>query len=50
MFDEQPIHRLVSDFKEDLNHSRAIELETFHARGRWQKAAEILCRMLSPLL
>ncbi|KKO51025.1 cardiolipin synthase [Paenibacillus sp. DMB20] len=50
MFDKKPISRLVSDFQEDLANSLLIDAKTFHNRGRRQKAAEILCRMLSPML
>lgn len=50
MFNKRPIDDLVADFEEDLRNSRPIEWESFHKRGGRQKAAEILCRMLSPLL
>lgn len=50
LFDQQPIDRLAADFREDLKHSRLIDAEAFRQRGRRQKAAEILSRMLSPLL
>lgn len=50
LFDQLPIERLVADFKEDLKQSRLMDPEVFRQRGRWQKAAEILCRMLSPML
>ncbi|MFI2857955.1 cardiolipin synthase [Paenibacillus sp. JSM ZJ436] len=50
MFDPQPIGHLVADFQEDLTHSKEIDEEAFHKRGRAQKAAEIFCRMLSPML
>lgn len=50
MFDKEPIDRLVEDFEKDLENSRLIDEEAFHKRSRSQKAAEILCRMLSPML
>ncbi|NMO95727.1 cardiolipin synthase [Paenibacillus lemnae] len=50
MFDKKPIDHLVADFEEDLTNSKAIDEEAFHERGRAQKAAEIFCRMLSPML
>ncbi|GAB6926992.1 cardiolipin synthase [Paenibacillus sp. JCM 10914] len=50
LFDQQPIDRLVSDFEEDLRHSKQIDAQAFQHRGRWQKSKEILCRMFSPLL
>lgn len=50
LFDKEPINHLVSDFEEDLRNSSMIDARKFHERGRFQKASEILCRMLSPLL
>ncbi|MDP4098937.1 cardiolipin synthase [Paenibacillus sp. P96] len=50
LFSKEAIDRLVRDFEEDLQHSRPIDHEEFANRSRIQKIAEILTRMLSPLL
>ncbi|MNW31175.1 Major cardiolipin synthase ClsA [compost metagenome] len=44
------IQQLEQDFKRDLEHSSAIVSERFKERPRIQKTAEVLARMLSPLL
>ncbi|MBP2000696.1 cardiolipin synthase [Paenibacillus shirakamiensis] len=50
LFDKTPIERLSSDFENDLQVCRPIFLREFSHRPRLQKGAEILARMLSPLL
>ncbi|HEY2493137.1 MAG TPA: cardiolipin synthase [Paenibacillus sp.] len=50
LFEQEPIAHLVHDFEEDLKVCSEMQLETFRHRTRLQKAEEILCRMLSPLL
>lgn len=50
LFSDEAIQRLARDFAEDLQHSRLIDYEQFSKRPRLHKAAEMLSRMLSPLL
>ncbi|AWB43620.1 cardiolipin synthase [Paenibacillus sp. CAA11] len=50
LFDQGPIRRLMDDFEQDLLDSRPMELGEFSRRPRLQKGAEIMARMLSPLL
>lgn len=50
LFDRKPIERLEKDFLHDLSNSREIEYEEFTARPRRQKGAELIARLLSPLL
>lgn len=50
LFDQAPILRLMNDFEVDLTHCRPISLREFAKRPRLQKGAEMLTRMLSPLL
>ncbi len=50
LFEQTSINRLVSDFEEDLRYCSAIQLESFLSRPFLHKRAEMLCRMLSPLL
>ncbi|RUT30608.1 cardiolipin synthase [Paenibacillus zeisoli] len=50
LFDQAPIRRLMNDFEVDLTHCRPISLREFSKRPRMQKGAEMLTRMLSPLL
>jgi cardiolipin synthase len=50
LFSKAAISRLVRDFEEDLRNSSPIDNEEFSNRPRIHKAAEMLTRMLSPLL
>lgn len=50
MFDQEPISRLSRDFEQDLTDSKPIVLQEFARRSRRQKGAEMLARLLSPLL
>ncbi|MEF2967592.1 cardiolipin synthase [Paenibacillus sp. M1] len=50
LFDPKPISGLAQDFERDLADSRRIPLQEFARRPRRQKAAELLARLLSPLL
>ncbi|WP_458463767.1 phospholipase D-like domain-containing protein, partial [Paenibacillus sp.] len=50
LFETSSIDRLVSDFERDLGECSQIETRVFQERSRWQKGAEMLSRMLSPLL
>ncbi|WP_435922204.1 cardiolipin synthase [Paenibacillus sp. DYY-L-2] len=50
MFDPEPISRLSRDFEQDLSDSRLIVPQKFSRRPRRQKLAEMLARLLSPLL
>jgi len=50
LFEQSSIDRLVKDFKEDMSQSHQIVTEEFQARPFRHKLAEVLCRMLSPLL
>lgn len=50
MFDQETIIKLTKDFEEDLSESFPIDLLEFSRRSRWQKGAEIVARLLAPLL
>lgn len=50
LLDQARIKDLANQFEEDLQDSRPIELRDFHNRSLWQKGAEMLARMLSPML
>lgn len=50
LFDEESITELITDFQHDLEDSRQIQLQTFQLRPRLQKGAELLARLISPLL
>ncbi|MCZ8515679.1 cardiolipin synthase [Paenibacillus filicis] len=50
VFDKETLHRLESDFIQDLKESREVELEVFDKRSRWTKGKEVVARLLSPLL
>lgn len=50
LFDQSAIDKLCGDFNEDLANSQEIKLYEFKQRPRWQKASEVVARMLSPLL
>ena len=50
LFDESAIHKLCEDFSSDLAESQEINMYAFKKRPRWQKASEVIARMLSPLL
>ncbi|MFB5267034.1 cardiolipin synthase [Paenibacillus enshidis] len=50
LFSDEAISRLMQDFEEDLQHSSPIDYEEFSNRPKTRKAAEMLARMLSPLL
>ncbi|UVI31634.1 cardiolipin synthase [Paenibacillus spongiae] len=50
LFDKTAIRRLEEDFMSDLEACEELNLYTFRQRPRWQKASEVVARMLSPLL
>ena len=50
LFDASAIHKLSEDFSRDLAESKEINMYAFKQRPRWQKASEVIARMLSPLL
>lgn len=50
LFDRESIARLSRDFVQDLSDSRMIVPREFARRSRRQKGAEMLARLLSPLL
>lgn len=50
MFDSSAIRRLDEDFSRDLDNCKEISLYDFRQRPRTRKVAEVLARMLSPLL
>ncbi|MNC75214.1 Major cardiolipin synthase ClsA [compost metagenome] len=50
LFDEESIEELIRDFQHDLEDSKQIELQAFQLRPRLQKGAELLARLVSPLL
>lgn len=50
LFDRETLHRIESDFVQDLKDSREVELEVFDKRSRWQKGKEVVARLLAPLL
>lgn len=50
LFHPGAIAALEHDFLQDLKDSRELELSSFRKRSGGRKAAEALCRMLSPLL
>lgn len=50
LYDEQAIERLEQDFHRDFADSVEIDYAEFIHRSRWQRAAEALARLLSPLL
>lgn len=50
MFDQAPIKQLEEDFINDLNDCEEIDLKQFLLRSRFERGAEIVARMLSPLL
>ncbi|MCM3204469.1 cardiolipin synthase [Paenibacillus illinoisensis] len=50
LFESSSMNRLIEDFERDLQECSKIDLEVFQGRSRGQKGAEILSRMLSPLL
>ncbi|MEK4509325.1 cardiolipin synthase [Paenibacillus anaericanus] len=50
LFDAVPIEKLVWDFQNDLTECRPITSREFSRRRRLQKGAEMLARLLSPLL
>ncbi|UNL95817.1 cardiolipin synthase [Paenibacillus polymyxa] len=50
LFATSALERLSADFVEDISNSSKIDLNVFRKRPRSQKIAEILTRMLSPLL
>ncbi|MFC5652847.1 cardiolipin synthase [Paenibacillus solisilvae] len=50
LFDESAINKLYEDFSRDLADSLEINMYEFKQRPRWQKASEVVARMLSPLL
>lgn len=49
VFDKESLQRLENDFLLDLKDCREVKLEAFDKRSRWQKAKEVIGRMLSPL-
>ncbi|MMZ62171.1 Major cardiolipin synthase ClsA [compost metagenome] len=50
LFDEKAIARLSLDFQQDMADSRRINPREFAHRSRRQRAAELVARLLSPLL
>lgn len=50
LFDQSAIDKLVMDFNTDMSDSEEIHLHVFKQRPRWQRASEVIARMLSPLL
>jgi cardiolipin synthase len=50
LFDENSVSELITDFKQDLEHSKRIDLREFQLRPKLQKGAELLARLVSPLL
>ncbi|GGD75925.1 cardiolipin synthase [Paenibacillus nasutitermitis] len=49
-FDERTLKVLDDDYKKDMEDSEELHLSAFQQRPRWQKSAEVVARMLSPLL
>ncbi|MFC9707031.1 cardiolipin synthase [Paenibacillus sp. NPDC056933] len=50
LFEASSMERLTEDFERDLDDCSQINVKVFQERSRWQKGAEMLSRMLSPLL
>ncbi|MBV7509661.1 cardiolipin synthase [Bacillus sp. sid0103] len=50
ILDEETIELLVKDFHHDLKYCKQIEMTEFCNRSKYQRAKEVLSRMLSPLL
>ncbi|UPK45252.1 cardiolipin synthase [Paenibacillus pabuli] len=50
LFETSSMQRLTEDFERDLHECSQIDVKVFQRRSRWQKGAEMLSRMLSPLL
>ncbi len=50
LFEQKTIQRIVKDFEDDLQECLEIQPSEFKARSRLDKGAELLSRMLSPLL
>ncbi|WP_334073964.1 MULTISPECIES: cardiolipin synthase [Paenibacillus] len=50
LFDEKTIARLSRDFQQDMVDSRRINPREFARRSRRQRMAELVARLLSPLL
>ncbi|QOS77424.1 cardiolipin synthase [Paenibacillus sp. JNUCC31] len=50
LFEASSMERLTEDFERDLDDCSQINVKVFQQRSRWQKGAEMLSRMLSPLL
>ncbi|MNR59893.1 Cardiolipin synthase [compost metagenome] len=50
LFDQSAIDKLEKDFIQDMGDSEEIQLHSFKQRPRWQRASEVIARMLSPLL
>ncbi|MCJ8014409.1 cardiolipin synthase [Paenibacillus sp. KQZ6P-2] len=50
LFEQSSIERLAADFEEDMRVSREMTKKEFQERAFLHKKAEMLCRMLSPLL
>lgn len=50
MYSRTAIDRLTTDFEQDLRDSKRVELGEFKKRSRVSKYAEVVCRLLSPLL
>jgi cardiolipin synthase len=49
LFNREEIARLDLDFAQDMLDSEELKLEEFDKRSRWEKAKEVLARLLSPL-
>ncbi|WIV20108.1 cardiolipin synthase [Paenibacillus polygoni] len=50
MYSRRALDQLTADFEHDLQNSKQIELSEFKQRSRASKCAEVVCRLLSPLL
>ena len=50
LFEASAIDHLIQDFERDLEVCSTIDVKVFQQRSQWQKGAEMLSRMLSPLL
>lgn len=50
LFEASAMDHLIQDFERDLHVCSTIDVKVFQQRSQWQKGAEMLSRMLSPLL
>jgi cardiolipin synthase len=49
-YDHEVAGRLQSAFEEDLSHSRAIDIQAWHARSLWKRFWELLSLPIRSLL